>query len=152
MIDLDAIKARLARVAKKWPTTGVLAPGADEFGPRAWAAHGPLRCHATEQGSARGWTQANADADLIAHAPGDIAALIAEVEAARTEAVTMRTWAEEAAKAENENAEDAKRERAVVVAFLRETLATSETAHASDDIDYAIYIIENGEHRREESK
>ena len=41
-------------------------------------------------------------------------------------------------------------ERAAVVAFLRETLATSETAYASDDLDYAIDIIECGEHRREE--
>ena len=73
MIDLDAIKARLARVVGKWPTKGAIAPGAGEFGPKAWAAHGPLRCHATEQGSARGWTQANADADFIATAPGDIA-------------------------------------------------------------------------------
>jgi hypothetical protein len=40
-------------------------------------------------------------------------------------------------------------ERAAVVAFLRETLATSETAYASDDLDYAIDIIERGEHRRE---
>ena len=169
--------------------------------------------------------------------------LRAAVEAARAEAVTMRTWAEEAAKAENENAEDlevtryerdeARRmlaecailtgtdtdgntlesgwvhlwrravddvsqlradyddhsdieraererdeaqaevsllqhearirrhisdglaaevaaERVAVVAFLRETLATSETAYASDDLDYAIDIIERGEHRREE--
>ena len=42
-----------------------------------------------------------------------------------------------------------RRERAAVVAFLRETLATSETAHASDDLDYAIDIIERGDHRRE---
>ena len=196
MIDLDAIKARLARVAKKWPTTGVLAPGADEFGPRAWAAHGPLRCHATEQGSARGWKQANADADLIAHAPGDIAALIAEVEllrtgrdvtrcyadrveaevlalraeasllqqearihrgigdglvaeveAARAEAVTMRTWAEEAAKAENENAEDAKRERAAVVEWLRD----NEDAWHMPTWQLADKI-ERGEHRREEGE
>ena len=50
------------------------------------------------------------------------------------------------ARAEDENA---KRERAAVVAFLRETLATSETAYASDDLDYAIDIIESGGHRRE---
>jgi hypothetical protein len=41
-------------------------------------------------------------------------------------------------------------ERAAVVAFLRETLATSETVYASDDLDYAIAIIERGAHRREE--
>lgn len=80
----------------------------------------------------------------------EIQRLRAEAELGRTEAATMRSWAEEAAAAENENAEDTKKERAAVVAFLRETLATSETAHASDDLDYAIAIIERGEHRREE--
>ena len=43
-------------------------------------------------------------------------------------------------------------ERVAVVTFLRETLATSETAYASDDLDYAIDIIERGEHRREEKE
>jgi hypothetical protein len=43
-------------------------------------------------------------------------------------------------------------ERAAAVAFLRETLATSETAYASDDLDYAIAIIERGAHRREGDK
>lgn len=43
-------------------------------------------------------------------------------------------------------------ERAAVVALLRETLATSETAQASDDLDYAIDIIERGAHRREEER
>jgi hypothetical protein len=47
-------------------------------------------------------------------------------------------------------AEGERRERAAAVAFLRETLATSETASASDDLDYAIDIIERGKHRREE--
>jgi hypothetical protein len=51
-----------------------------------------------------------------------------------------------------EQAHDAAKERAAVVAFLRETLATSETASASDDLDYAIDIIERGKHRREEEK
>jgi hypothetical protein len=43
-------------------------------------------------------------------------------------------------------------ERAAAVVFLRETLATSETAYASDDLDYAIAIIERGAHRREGDK
>jgi len=38
-------------------------------------------------------------------------------------------------------------ERDATVAFLRETLATSETAYASDDLDYSIAIIERGAHR-----
>lgn len=84
--ELNAIRARLARVAGKWPTTGLLAPGADEFGPKAWSAHGPLRCHATERGRARQWSQACADADFIASAPADIAALLVEVERLRADA------------------------------------------------------------------
>lgn len=154
MIDIEAIKARLARVVGKWPTKGVLAPGAGEFGPKAWAAHGPLRCHATEQGSARGWTQANADADFIAHAPTDIAALVAEVEAARTEAATMRTWAEDAAAAENENAEDARKERAAVVAWLRRNPGVSrapECVTAMTPFE-AADAIERGAHRRKETE
>jgi hypothetical protein len=67
-----------------------MATGADAFGPKAWSAHGPLRCHATETGSARGWKQANADADFIAAAPADIAALVAEVELLQQEARVQR--------------------------------------------------------------
>ena len=134
MIDLDAIKARLTRVWGKWPTKGVLAPGADEFGPKAWSAHGPLRCHATPQGRARGWKQANADAAFIAHAPADIGALIAEVERLRGEA---------------------DRERAAVVAWLRaeaEAAAQTYTVQAgqwANRIDALADDIERGEHRSE---
>lgn len=67
--------------------------------------------------------------------------LKSEVEAARTEAATIRAWAEEAAAAENENAEDTKRERAAVVAFVR-------GARLDDFAD----AIERGEHRLKERK
>lgn len=67
----------------------------------------------------------NDTAVMLLHSRADMDALVAEVEYLRGE-------------------------RAAVVAFLRETLATSETAHASDDLDYAIDIIARGEHRREE--
>ena len=77
----------------------------------------------------------------------------AEVEAARTEAVTMRTWAEEAAKAENENAEDARRERAAVVAWLRVPRVYGTDALLWQGFSRVLGIladaIENGEHRRE---
>ena len=137
MIDLDAIKARLTRVWGKWPTKGVLAPGADEFGPKAWSAHGPLRCHATPQGRARSWKQANADAAFIAHAPADIGALIAEVERLRGEA---------------------DRERAAVVAWLRseaEAEAQTYTVQAAEwarRIDNIADCVERGEHRSEEKE
>ena len=41
-------------------------------------------------------------------------------------------------------------ERAAVVAWLREVRDTSETAYASDDLDYAIAVIERGGHRHKE--
>jgi hypothetical protein len=141
MIDINAIKARLARVAGKWPTTGVLAPGADEFGPKAWSAHGPLRCHATETGSARGWKQANADADFIAHAPADIAGLVAEVELLRTGRDVSRAYADRL----EAEALVLRGERAAVVEWLRRvTMDARDLYHASAD------HIERGDHRREE--
>jgi predicted DNA-binding transcriptional regulator YafY len=84
--------------------------------------------------------------------PHEARALVAEIEhlragiaAANAEAATMRAWAEEAAKAENENAEDAQKECAAVVAWLRDNedawhMPTWQLADA----------IERGEHRREE--
>ena len=51
---------------------------------------------------------------FIADAASDIAALIAEVEALRSEALTMRQWAEEAAAAENANAQELREARAEV--------------------------------------
>ena len=134
MIDLETIKARLARVWGKWPTKGVMAPGADEFGPKAWAAHGPLRCHATEQGRARQWTQANADADFIAHAPADIGALVAEVERLRGEA-------------ERERAADT--ERAAVLAYLRAAYSPNTIVPLPDFLAALLRMVETGEHHRE---
>ena len=45
---------------------------------------------------------------------------------------------------------EARGERAAVVAWLREVRDTSETAYASDDLDYAIAVIERGGHRHKE--
>jgi hypothetical protein len=77
----------------------------------------------------------------------DFNALVAEVERLRKECGQAYLLGVKAGR-------DAERiaERAAVVAFLRETLATSETAYASDDLDYAIAIIERGGHRREEKE
>ena len=178
MIDLDAIKARLAAVH---------AAGISVIHTRL-ADHG-IRVLV----SMRDWSGNNRyDADtavttLIGNAPADIGALVAEVDRlraleadaervlvkadlwsyyeafveangagsitelvvqrdeARTEAVTMRTWAEEAAKAENENAEDARRERAAVVAWLRREV--DDDADSACILAYAAKAIERGEHR-----
>ena len=146
MIDLDAIKARLSRVWGKWPTKGVLAPGADELGPKAWSAHGPLRCHATEQGRARQWKQANADADFIAHAPADIGALIAEVELLRTGRDVTRDYADRLEAEVLLLRGEAERERADVVAYLRSFYLRSFGDICADMAD----IIERGAHRRKE--
>jgi hypothetical protein len=130
-MNINAIKARLARVAGKWPTKGDLAPGADESGPKSWAAHGPLRCHATEKGRARQWTQACADAEFVAHAPADITALLAEVERLRAEV---------------------ERERAAVVAWLRASVSPGSADDLYDGVRWRADEIENGEHRRGEEK
>ena len=77
----------------------------------------------------------------------DVGALLDALVVANAEAATMRAWAERAAKDENANAEDARKERAAVVAWLRDNedawhMPTWQLADA----------IESGEHRREEEK
>jgi len=82
--------------------------------------------------------------------PNEAGALVAEIERLRDQ---RRLDNEETARLYDfARDKGAALERAAVVAFLRETLATSETAYASDELDYAIAIIERGEHRREEEK
>ena len=156
MIDLDSIQKRLARVWGKWPTTGVAAPNADDHGPKAWAAHGPVRFHATEQGRARQWVQAQADAEFLKHAPSDIAALVAEVERLRGEAELLRTGRDVTRDyADRLEAEvvELRGERAAVVASLRaEAEAAAHTLQAGEWAGYINNIadcIERGEHRRE---
>ena len=102
------------------------------------------------------------------HHPMDVAWLVAlvrrfllendqlksEVEAARAEAAVERVWAEEAAAAENENAEDAKKERAAVAAWLREQRAYGTDALLGRGFASVCGIladaIERGEHHRRE--
>lgn len=67
----------------------------------------------------------------------DLAACIEEVEHLRAEVHEMRRWAEEAARAENLNAQDARREREDAVAFVR-----------GARLDELADAIERGEHRR----
>lgn len=63
---------------------------------------------------------------------------LAEIERLRAEVHEMRLWAEEAARAENLNAQDAREERAAVVAFVR-----------GARLDELADAIERGEHRRD---
>ncbi len=70
--------------------------------------------------------------------------LCAEVERFRAEADEMRRWAEEAAHAENLNALDAQKERAAVVAWLREPGEYVDPACAR-----LADCIERGVHRKE---
>ena len=65
------------------------------------------------------------------------------IEEARRWAWSALDWTQKELRKKEDGVKD---ERAAVVAFLRETLATSETAYASDDLDYAIAIIERGGH------
>jgi hypothetical protein len=82
----------------------------------------------------------------------DLFECVEEIKQLREEIHTLRLWVEEAAHAENLNARDAQNERADVVAFLRETLVTSETAYASDDLDYVIAVIERGAHKKKDNE
>jgi hypothetical protein len=70
--------------------------------------------------------------------------LCAEVERFRAEADEMRRWAEEAAHAENLNALDAQKERAAVVAWLREPGEYVDPA-----CERLADCIERGVHRKE---
>ena len=74
----------------------------------------------------------------------EVARLQAEVERLRAEADEMRRWAEEAAHAENLNALDAQKERAAVVAWLREPGEYVDPACAR-----LADCIERGVHRKE---
>lgn len=82
--------------------------------------------------------------------PSEANALLAEIERLREEAHELRLMVEEAARAENANAEDAKKERAAVVAYLR---AESRAVGASPDekriLTWVSGRIRGGEHRRE---
>jgi hypothetical protein len=69
------------------------------------------------------------------------------IEEAKQWAWSALDWTQKELRKKEDGVKD---ERAAVVVFLRETLATSETAYASDDLDYAIAVIERGGHRREE--
>ena len=89
-------------------------------------------------------------AQLLA-CPGSTAAdlafsLVAEAKRLRAECRTLQEWCEIAAEAENQNADEARKERAAVVAWLRR-----EIAKCGCDDDTAA-CIERGEHRREEKE
>jgi hypothetical protein len=90
----------------------------------------------------------------VEHLRATVAALRASVPPVHPADSWHEAWTAALVDAKKEGArsavEERAAERAAVVAWLRETLATSETAYASDDLDYAIAIIERGEHRREE--
>ena len=81
--------------------------------------------------------------------PHEAAALVAEVE-------RLRAWAEQAAAAETATADDALRERAAVVAWLRKQRAFGSDALLGHGFATVCGIlsdaIERGEHRREEEK
>ena len=131
MIDLDAIKARLtAAIPGPWYVDESLR------GVEAQAYGYPVEVVA--------WT-GRAEAVLIAHAPADIGALIAEVERLRSiNDEYLLEMGRQHAKL-REQALEAKRERAAVVAWLR--VAWGAVNLVSTDIVSA--EIERGDHRRE---
>jgi len=117
MIDLEAIKARLAAA-----TPGPWWVDESRRGVEAQAYGYPIEIVART---------GRADAVLIAHAPGDIAALVAEVE-------RLREGEDGYRQGHSDGCED---ERAAVVAWL----------HAwGGNLAVAADSIERGEHRNEE--
>lgn len=167
-LDLDAIKARLAKACPgPWkggtlrdPLSGDCLMFMREDDPRVCAA--VLFSRYTD----------NDTAAMLLHSRADMDAMVAEIEYLRGENDRLAQTSADLCVVcgwrffvpgegcqgclVEQLRKDTKRyvaeERAAVVAFLRETLATSETAHASDDLDYAIDIIERREHRREEER
>jgi hypothetical protein len=91
------------------------------------------------------------EAFVAANEAASITELVVQRDEARAEAAEMRAWAEEAARAENENVEDARRERVDVVAWLR---AESRVVlgDAKRLLAWASTQVERGEHRREGEK
>jgi hypothetical protein len=73
-----------------------------------------------------------------------LSALVAEVERLRAEADEMRRWAEEAAHAENLNAQDARRVKEQIVAWLREPgeYVDPACARLADAIERGAYCRE----------
>ena len=93
------------------------------------------------------------EAFVAANGAGSITELVVQRDEARVEAATMRQWAEEAAEAENANADDARKERAAGVAWLRGVADDPETfVEEATLLRYTSNAIERGEHRREEEK
>lgn len=94
------------------------------------------------------------EAFVTANGAGSITELVVQRDEAREEAHAMRLWAEEAARAENANAEDAKHERAAVVAWLREDaeILLQRYDRTCAHVEDLAAQIERGEHRREEER
>ena len=151
MIDLDALKARLAeyddarprcqgKVARTINCAPDYLPSDNPTYPDyALTTYSPCcrpEGHADECRNGRsilGW-------------PGfvTVSALVAEVERLRAEADEMRRWAEEAAHAENLNAQDARRVKEQIVAWLREPgeYVDPACARLADAIERGAYCRE----------
>ena len=99
-----------------------------------------------------GYAGCGGDTASFYAAMADVQAMLAEVEQLREQNHDLRLMAEEAARAENANAEDAKKERAAVVALLRESQRMYQM-HRSPGAESLVRnladIIERGDHRKE---
>ena len=92
------------------------------------------------------WSVTPAEAGLLV---AEVERLRSEVEAAHAEAATMRSWAEEAAAAENANADVATTERAAERAAVVAFLTGENDARCRFISDHVAMRIERGEHRHE---
>ena len=135
MTDLETIKARLAAA-----TPGPWYVDESLRGVEAQTHGYPVEIVA--------WT-GRADAVLIAHAPGDIAALVAEVEALRAQVQELQALSVSLHKAADAGAQA---ERAAVVSYLKDLADAAGKRDAfwqgvASGNGYAAQWIERGAHR-----
>ena len=146
MTDIEAIKGRLtAATPGPWRRDG-------NHRAKVRGGDGDTLTRVVPESSDEPWSLTDeANADLIAHAPGDIAALIAEVERLRevNDGYLLEMGRQHALLRDQKRGENA--ERAAVVAWLREQVADWEGLGA-DACLHEADNIERGEHRREVPK
>lgn len=167
MIDIDPVKARVAAA-----TSGPWFAHVDDL-IGGWC----IRTVDTQPSEGPGEVASfirEEDATLIAHARSDMESLVTEIERLRTindeyllemgrqhaklreqarekeliqvEAERHRRIADEAVT----RIESAEKERTAVVAWLREWQGTMDDRITHDDVDYAILVVERGEHHQRE--
>lgn len=115
---------------------------------------GFIEVHGSEDNPDWGRITARANAEFIVHAPGDIADLMTEVRRLSDENAALRAEVAQLQSRETSIANATKRERAAVVAWLRDVAETMN--HNGDKccgrVEDLADAVARGEHRREEEE